>query len=488
MAPEAEREVDQPLVVAELADLDAEAEKGLRKALDLRLLPWVVLGYIVNGLDRNNLSNAYTLGMDKDLNMINDKGYGLQLANLYFFITYVVCQVLGNSLIPRLRPSIFLPAIMIIWGVIAASMAAIHDTTGLNWARAALGIAEAGFYPGVIYLLGSWYPKSDLGLRIAIFTLGQNFGSSLSGLISAVLASTVTAASEATGLPAWRVLFLVEGLLSIVVAVPGFFLLPDYPTNTRWMNEEHKRVALKRMEAQGNNVQYTGYSWAVVKNLLIRPYFYLFCCIFPILNFLPQIINNFIFSLKNSGWSASLSNYMTVPVYLVAAALIPIVGWSSDKFRDRFYHGLIGTVWAMVLYAVLMVNDANAPTALLFVVVYLLTPCYAIYPLMMGWVNELWRADNQTRALAIAIFNSVANIIPSYTATIIWLPGDAPRYYLGKLASIGLLACLALIIVAVGLLERNKILLPVDKDGKSAVERAEAIPTEIVLEKGALKA
>ncbi|KAJ3126684.1 hypothetical protein HK098_007290 [Nowakowskiella sp. JEL0407] len=443
-----------------------KVELSLRRKLDIRLLPWVALGYIVNGLDRNNLNFAYVLGADDDLNLKANKGQPLADANLYFFITYVIFQVIGNSMIPRLRPSIFLPSIMIIWGLIAAAMALCQRMEDLFWLRAALGVAEAGYYPAVIYLLGTWYTKSELGLRLTIFTLGAQLGSALSGVISAALLTYI----KPGGFAAWRALFAAEGLISVVVAIPGFWLLPDFPTNTKWMPDKERELAVDRLEAQGNQVKYTGYSFSIIKNILISPYFYLFLCVFPILNFLPAIISNFILALTSSGWNKTTASWMTVPVYVFAALTLPIMGYSSDRFKDRFYHSLGGALFSMILYCFLLVNGGNQPIWLLFIVVYVLAPMQSLYPITMGWVNETWRVDNQTRALAIALFNAFANIVPNFANRYIWLAGDAPVWLWGKSITVGGLAFLAAVIFTMGMLQRYGLLMPVDKDGKTALE------------------
>ncbi|KAJ3126683.1 hypothetical protein HK098_007289 [Nowakowskiella sp. JEL0407] len=369
-------------------------------------------------------------------------------------------------MIPRLRPSIFLPTIMILWGLIAAGMALCQKMEDLFYLRAALGVAEAGYYPAVVYLLGTWYTKSELGLRLTVFALGSQFGSAMSGTISAILATSI----KPGGYPAWRALFAAEGLVSVAVAIPGFWLLPDYPTNTKWLPEDEKKIAVDRLEAQGNQIKYNGYSWAIIKNILISPYFYLFLFVFPILNFMPSIISNFILALNNSGWDKTTASWMTVPVYLFASLTLPILGYSSDRFNDRFYHSLIGALFSMVMYCLLLINNANPPAWLLFTVVYLLAPTNSLYPIVMGWANETWRVDNQTRALAIALLNAFANIVPNFLSRYIWLAGDAPVWLWGKSVTIGGMAFLATVIFTMGMLQRYGLLMPVDRDGKTALQ------------------
>ncbi|KAJ3035727.1 hypothetical protein HDV00_003439 [Rhizophlyctis rosea] len=449
----------------------SEVELSLRRWLDLRLLPWAVVGYFVNGLDRNNLPNAAVTGMLEELGMVDQKGAGYQWAQTFFFISYVAFQVPANMITPHVRPSIMLPACVLVWGTIAALMSLTHTEKQMWGARFALGIAEAAFYPGMIYLFGSWYTKRELALRVTIFAAGSYVGSACSGLLSGAIAQHLNGAH---GISGWRWMFIVEGIISVIIAIPGFFLIPDYPVNTKNISEEHRQLALRRLEAQGNRTQYTGYSWAILRNLLTTPYFFLVVIGFGVCQFLPGMINNFVIALKAMGWDPAIANYMTVPVYLFGAVSVPILGYSSDRFRDRFLHCLFGALFALVCYILLVaVNSANTPTGLLFAMVYCLSPMQGLSPIIMTWNNELWRVDNQTRALAIALVNAIGNLAPNFANTAIWLPGDAPRYYLGKVSVLGLLIALVVVVGILGFLEKRAFMLPTDKDGANANENLE---------------
>ncbi|KAJ3049350.1 hypothetical protein HK097_009640 [Rhizophlyctis rosea] len=463
-------------------------EVQLRKKLDLRLLPWAVVGYFVNGLDRNNLPNAAATGMLEDLNMVSNKSVEFVWATTFFFISYVACQVPANMIIPHVRPSIMLPACVLVWGTIAGLMSLVQNHQGLWAARFALGIAEAAFYPGMIYLLGSWYTKRELALRVTVFAAGAQVGSAVSGLISGAIASSLNGAH---GIAGWRWMFIIEGIISVIIAVPGFFLIPDYPHNTKWMAQEHRDVALKRMEAQGNRTMYTRYSMTIVRNLFGTPYFFLVLIGFCVCQFLPAMINNFVLALTKMDWDPALANFMTTPVYLFGALTIPLLGFSSDRFRDRFFHCLVGAIVALVWYVLLtVINGARTPTWLLFLAVYGLSPLQGISPIIMTWNNELWRVDNQTRALAIALVNAIGNLAPNFANVKIWLPGDAPVYYLGKVTTMGLIVALIVVVTILGVLERMRYNLPKDKDGADVNETsADRLPEKVVVvEKGGAQA
>jgi len=209
------------------------------------------------------------------------------------------------------------------------------------------------------------------------------------------------------------------------------------------------------------------------RNIAISPYFYLFLIVMPIANWLPGIIGNVIISLPLLGFDKITANWMTVPIYLFAALTLPILGYSSDRYKDRFYHALFCVVSAIVIYGLLMVDNFKPPLWLFFLCVYLLSPMQTLYPLMMSWVNETWAVDNQTRSFAIAIFNSVGNIVINFLSRYIWLPGDAPQFVLGKSTVMGGMAFLFLILVTIGTLQKRGILMPVDKDGKTSAQLKE---------------
>ncbi|CAO3598182.1 unnamed protein product [Absidia cylindrospora] len=145
-------------------------EKKLVRLLDYRLLVWAFFGYFANGLDRNNMPNAHTSGMPEDLNLTDDQ-YNWSVT--LFFVGYVILQIPCNAIITRVKPSIMLPGIMFIWGAIVCFMSLVKDYRGLYGLRVCLGFSEAAFYPGIVYLLGSWYTKKELGARTCVFVAGK---------------------------------------------------------------------------------------------------------------------------------------------------------------------------------------------------------------------------------------------------------------------------------------------------------------------------
>lgn len=137
-----------------------------------------------------------------------------------------------------------------------------------------------------------------------------------SGLISGSISQTLDGAA---GMRGWKWLFIIEGLIGVVIGLMGFFLIPDYPHNTRFIKDDERRVAIKRLERQGKKVIATGLNLQTLRNIATTPYVYLFILIFTCMQLGMGILQQFAIILKEMGYEASFANYMTVPVWCFAA-------------------------------------------------------------------------------------------------------------------------------------------------------------------------
>ncbi|KAI0766047.1 major facilitator superfamily domain-containing protein [Irpex lacteus] len=144
---------------------DVDEQKLMRK-VDMWLIPWLTLLYLLCFLDRASIGNARLYGLEKDLG-INGKQYNLALT--IFFIAYAIFEVPSNVFLKRLRPSIWLSLLMLLWGIVMTVQGLVHNYGGLLGTRWTLGILEGGFFPGVAYYFSCWYKRSEFGFRLAIF-------------------------------------------------------------------------------------------------------------------------------------------------------------------------------------------------------------------------------------------------------------------------------------------------------------------------------
>jgi MFS family permease len=351
-----------------------------------------------------------------------------------------------------------LPLVVFVWGAVVMCMSAVRDVKGLYGLRICLGFSEAAFYPGIVFLLGSWYTKEELGMRTAVFVAGSQVSGAFSGLISGAISQGLDGAH---GMRGWKWLFIIEGLIAVIVGFVGFFVIPDFPNNTRFITGEMREIAVERLERQGRASNVSGLNMVTFRNLFTTPFIYLFLCMFICMQMGMGILQNFPIILHNMGYTASFANYMMVPIWCWVGVVIIAQGKMSDKWGHRAYHIMAGSLFTLVWYIVLVaVNGGNLPIGLLFVCAYMVPPIFGVSPIMMTWVNEIYSVDRESRALAIAIINALGNLAPNFLNVKVWEITDAPTYRLGKIVTMGMTAALCLMCFLTYFLQVNKIMVP----------------------------
>ena len=176
----------------------ASFEKKFVRRIDLRLMPLLILMYLNNFLDRASLAQARLGGLEEDLGM---SGTDFNLAVSMLFVGYLTMQLPSNLLITRIRPSLYLGCVMSVWGVVCAAIGGVQSLTGLVVVRVFLGVTEAPFFPGAVFLLSSWYTRSELSSRIAWLYSGVALANMFGGLMGAGILGNM---DGDLGLAGWR--------------------------------------------------------------------------------------------------------------------------------------------------------------------------------------------------------------------------------------------------------------------------------------------
>ena len=240
---------EPPELVRDLSSEERQhLEKLLIRKIDLRLLPMVIIMYIMNYLDRNNIAAARLAGLqdppsEGGLNLSSTQ-YLTALSIL--FVGYVLMQIPSNLFLNKIgKPALYLPTVMIIWGVISAATAGAHSYGGLIAIRFFLGFVEAAYFPGCLFFLSSWYTRKELGFRTALLYSGSLLSGAFSGLISAGIANGLDGAK---GFRAWRWLFIIEGVITIFLAFVAYIALPNFPRTTSWLTESERQLAIWRLD------------------------------------------------------------------------------------------------------------------------------------------------------------------------------------------------------------------------------------------------
>ena len=187
--------------------------------------------YLNNFIDRASLGQARLGSLEADLGMT---GTQFNLSISILFVGYLLMQLPSNLLITRMRPSLYLGITMLVWGGVCASTAAVQNFTQLLIVRIFLGVTEAPFFPGAIFLMSSWYTRQELTKSIAWFYGGVALANMFGGLIAAGVLDNLDGRN---GIAGWRWLFIVNGSVSMAFAISCIFIIPNFPQTTKWLTD-----------------------------------------------------------------------------------------------------------------------------------------------------------------------------------------------------------------------------------------------------------
>lgn len=325
------------------AGLAAVGQSAQRKAA-LRLIPIIAIGYGLAYMDRVNISYA-SLEMNRDLHFsASVYGFGAGL----FFIGYALCEVPSNLLLLRFGARRWLARIMLTWGVLAASMMFVRNPLEFNVLRFFLGVAEAGFFPGVIYYLTLWFPARMRARAVSRFYIALPLSSTVMGS----LAGWLLGLRGVFGLAGWQWLFLAEGLPAALFSLVILKMLPDGPANADWLTPDEKQWLQRQLEADGEQA-HLGHN-AGVRAALLSPKvwvagLFFFCALTASYGygfFAPAILQ------RVTGWSVGHVGFLLASFGVAGAVAMLVNGAHSDRTRERPLHIIVPCIVMAVGYLV----------------------------------------------------------------------------------------------------------------------------------------
>ncbi|GLB42918.1 putative major facilitator superfamily protein [Lyophyllum shimeji] len=404
----------------------SEAEKRLVRKIDKRIIPTIWLLYTLSYLDRANIGNAKIGGMEKALHLTSTQ-YSVIL--LLFFVSYVLFEIPSNMFLSRARPSIYLSVLCFVWGAVASCMAAVQSWQALAGVRFCLGIAEAGFAPGIAFYLSSWYKRHELAKRYSIYYTATAVSGAFSGLLAGVITDHL---KLARGIEGWRWLLLIEGIGSCFVACFTWMVLPDWPSTTSWLTPEEKFIAIQRLTHDGIGNTASGgpqptHTQAI--SMALGDWRTWLLVIMYMLATGSQTIQYFVPTLvSQTGYKGFTAQYMTIPVYMVALVGILVFSFVSDWRRERGNWITVGALGAGVAFVVTVAAD-NLKVKYGFLCLGV-GGIYAVCPLTLMWVSGIIDHPAEKRAIALALVNGLGNSASIYGA-FLWPAKTGPRYVQG---------------------------------------------------------
>lgn len=374
------------------------ADDSLIRKVSWRLLPFMLVLYIVSYLDRINVSFA-ALQMNQDLGF-SDEAFGLG-AGIFFF-GYCIFGIPSNVVIERWGARRWITLIMIVWGMITVSICLVHDATQFYIMRFCLGLAEAGFFPGMIYYLTCWFPPKQYGAAVARFMVAIP----LAGILGSLVAAQALSLDGAGGIRGWMWLFIVTGVPAILLGVAVFFLLPDSPEEAKWLSkEEAKRLSelIGRGESKSDDSAFKNFFLALKEVSVWRfalLYFSLTVSMYGFQLWLPQIIKAF--GDLDDTTTALVS---AIPALFQALGMVLIAG-SSDRKGERRFHVVAASAFTFAGLFISIVSDIPF--------LKMSGLCLAAFGIW-GSVGPFWALtreslNRQSHATGIALINSVGNL------------------------------------------------------------------------------
>ncbi|KIW53089.1 hypothetical protein PV05_08687 [Exophiala xenobiotica] len=422
------------------SDKSSQERKLVRK-VDWFILSFCCLMYFFNYLDRSNLTQAYVSGAKEDLDF---KGNQLTQITTIFTCGYIVGMVPCNLALYYIKPRIFFPSMMVLWAALTMVTAAAQKPEHIMAIRFFVGVAESSTFIGTHYILGSWYTEKELGKRSGIFTSSGLAGTMFGGFIQAGIYKSMNGLQ---GLAGWRWLFIIDGLITLPVAVYGFLLFPDTPSTTTapYLSAEERALAMSRVPEVPEQKPL---SLSFVKRVLKSWQFYGFVMLWIIAGETESFSSNSLLALymkadpEEDYTVSQLNNY---PTGVPAVGIVSTLFWATltdflggKRYLVAYWIAITGIVTSAIILA------PSTSVAGHFGAYYWAGSVYACQATFFAWANDALRYEEDSlRAMVIACMNLGSNAVNAWWSIVFYSADFAPKFTRGMWAMIGVSIAMA---------------------------------------------
>ncbi|WP_433578924.1 MFS transporter [Nocardia brasiliensis] len=386
-------------------DVTPDVSRATLRKVVIRLVPFLGLLYFVNYLDRVNIGFAGPSGMKADLGL-TETAFGL--ASGIFFIGYLVLEVPSNVALHRFGARRWIARILASWGLVATAMAFVPNETVLYILRFVLGVAEAGFFPGILLYLTYWFPQNQRAKIVALFMVAVPVSTALGSTLSSLI---IQYGHGVLGLSGWRFMFLVEGLPAIFLAVVTWFYLTDSPAQARWLTRDERQWLSSELAAEQAAVEKQE-QWTLRKALtdsrvlgLALVYGGIVYGLYALGFFLPTIINGFQ-EQYGTHYSVVQRGLINAVPYVIGAVVMVLWSRHGDRTGERAWHvALPALVGGLAIPVALYLGN---PFAAMAAVTVCAVGVLAALPTF--WALPSTFLSGAAAAAGIALINSIGNI------------------------------------------------------------------------------
>ncbi|KAH7160451.1 major facilitator superfamily domain-containing protein [Dactylonectria estremocensis] len=416
-------------------------ERVLVQKIDFFILTFCCLSYFVNYLDRSNLANAYVSGMKDELGFVGDQ---LNIINTCFTVGYVLGQIPSNISLHYIKPRIWFPSMMILWGGLTMVTASVKNPRSIMAIRFFQGLCEASTFVGTHYILGAWYTERELGKRSGIFTASGLAGTFIGGFIQTGINKSMNGRH---GLSGWRWLFIVDGLLTIPVALYGYFFFPDTPNTTTafYLTEDERKLAISRVPEV--EAERTPINFSFAKKVLSSWYWWGFVVLWIIAGETESFSTNALLALfmqshpTNTYTVTQKNNY---PTGVPAVGIVSTLFWATltdflggKRYLVGYWIGLTGIATSIMVLVASQNPTSPASTTITFAAYYWAGSVYACQATFFAWCNDAMRyEDGLFRGVVLAGMNLGSNSVNAWWSIIFYGASMAPWFKRGMWAMI----------------------------------------------------
>ncbi len=389
--------MSQTATIAAAGAAKSEVETSTIRAISRRLIPFLVLAYFFSYLDRVNLGFA-ALTMNAELKftpLIFAWGAGI------FFIGYFIFEVPSNLALEKFGASKWIARIMVTWGIISALMATVSGEWSFYILRFLLGVAEAGFFPGIILYLTYWFPAEYRARFLAAFAIAVP----VSTVIGAPISGLLLGLDGVMGLKGWQWLFIIEGVPSVLLGIVTWFYLTDKPEHADWLSAEQKAWLSSRLTAevaakQAAKHMTLGEALSSSKVIMLSLIYFCFvAALYGMQFWLPQIVKAF-------GLTNAQTGFVTAIPYLFGTVAMILWARHSDATRERVKH--VGAPFFLIAIALGVSSYLTDPTATMVALTFAAIGVFCVFAVF--WTLPTAWLSGTAAAGAIALINSIGNL------------------------------------------------------------------------------
>ncbi|KAI1329892.1 putative MFS transporter [Xylariaceae sp. FL0255] len=461
-------------------------ERALRWKQDLRIVPPCAGIYFLCYLDRSNISNAKVLNATTDNDLLSETH---TTDNQYLIALFVLLVAHGifeaplNILLKKLRPSRWIAFLMFAWGALTIGLGGVRSYAALTVLRFLLGTFEAGLFPGLVFYLAFCYKTEERSIRVA-FILAS---ATLAGAFGGAIAYGIGHINQAGGLSAWRWLFIIEGIPSVLSAFAVWFFLPDHPEDAKWLTIQERDLAVHRLRFEGSKGYHKAMTWGDIKSTLLDGRLWLHYAIYFGISTPFSSLSLFTPSITEGlGYDGLRANLFTVPPYAAAHVIAkgkyaaPYPGptrvqechspqhRSADYFDARGIHSDALSLTDAIGFLVPAVLPPDAYLPRYGALIIAASGAFACIPPLLGWLlSNIFSTGSIGFALAlnVGLFGAPGQIIGVF----IYKADEAKKgYYPGHWVNAGLLFFVAAssMVLRFYYRRRNKKLLREREEGQ----------------------